>query len=87
MNEVAGGPVSQFLRRPTEIFQELAVEKLRLTRRIHGRYEPGNAVHYQAQTLFARSQGFLGTLPVVNIRVQAHPADDAAFRVPQGEAA
>ena len=54
MDDVVGGPTLQFLRRPAEIFQDLAVEELELTRRVHGTHEPGNAIDDQAKTLFAR---------------------------------
>src|SRR2546426_5550480 len=79
MNEVVSGPTLQFLRRPAEIFQQLAVEELGLTRRIHGRHEPGNSVDDQAKTLFARAQGLLGVLPVVNIRRHVVRADDTSL--------
>src|SRR5258708_34705441 len=87
MDDVAGGPILQFLSRLAKIFHELAVEQLGLTRRIRGSHEPGNAINDQAKIQFARTQGFLGALPVFNIRMQAVPADDASFRVPHGESA
>jgi hypothetical protein len=41
---VAGDPILQFLTRLAEIFQDLAVEKLRLAGRTQGRYKPRNGV-------------------------------------------
>src|SRR3954471_7122935 len=49
MDDVAGGPTLQFLRRLAEIFQNLAVEELEPTCRTHGTHEPGNAIDDQAQ--------------------------------------
>ena len=49
MDEVAGGPTLQFLRRPAEVFEELAVDELELTCGAHGSHEPGNAIDDQAQ--------------------------------------
>ncbi len=49
MDDVAGGPTLQFLRRLAEIFQDLAVEELKFTCSTHSTYEPGNAIDDQAQ--------------------------------------
>src|SRR5260370_281088 len=87
MNGVAGSPTLQLLSCLAKIFQDLAVEKFDLACRTHGTHERRNAMDDQAQIEFARVQAFLGALPVVNIRMEAIPADDATFRVPHGESA
>src|SRR5260370_33568403 len=84
MNDVAGGPTLQFLRRLAEIFQDLVVEELKFPCRTHGAYEPGNAIDDHAQIVFALAESFLGALPVFNISGNTIPANHAATVIPQG---
>src|SRR5207247_3751961 len=60
MNRVAGGPILQFGGTLAEVFQDLPIEMLNLTCRIHGAHEPGNAVDDLAEISFDRAQVFLG---------------------------
>src|SRR5216684_5517008 len=41
MDDVAGGPIPQFLSRLAEIFQDLTIEKFDLARRIQGTHQRG----------------------------------------------
>src|ERR1700688_948752 len=72
MDDIAGGPFLDFLRRLAKIFQELAVEELKFTCRSHGTHEPGNAIDDQAKTLFARAQGLLGMLCRIEVQRVVH---------------
>jgi hypothetical protein len=46
----------------------------------HGKHKPRNAVDDQAQALFARPEGILSPLRVVNVSHQHVPTGDTAFR-------
>jgi hypothetical protein len=47
----------------------------------------GNAIDDHSKIEFARTQGVLGTLPIVYIGKHDAPTDDATLGVPQGLAA
>src|ERR1700730_14963016 len=87
MNEARGGPTIQFFNRLAEILQDLLTDEFVLAFRREGNNKAGDAIDYPAKILFARAHGFLSTLPVVNIRLQGIPADDASFRISPGESA
>src|SRR5260370_37628915 len=81
MNDVASGPTLQFLSRFAEVLQHLAIESFDLTCCAHGAHEARNGIDDQAAIEFACTQGFLSSLPFVNISKQEVPADDVSFRV------
>src|SRR5260370_1248418 len=87
MNGVASGPTLQFLSCFAEVFQHLAIESFDLTCCAHGAHEARNGIDDQAQIEFARTQGFLSSLPFVNISKQELPTDDVTFRVSYWEGA
>src|SRR6516164_1839176 len=82
MDDVAGSPTSQFLRRLAQIFQDLPIEELQLARRIHGTHEPGNAIDYQPQIVFALAERFLSAFQVFNVSGNTIPANHATTVIP-----
>jgi hypothetical protein len=60
----------QLLQRLAEIIQELLIEEIQFAFRRRNGNKAGNAIDDQAKIEFAGTQGFLGALPVVNIRMQ-----------------
>src|SRR5258707_1385877 len=83
MNGIACGPILQFLRRPAKIFQDLAIKKFDLACRTHGTHEPWNGVDDMAKIDFARTQGFLGALPLFNVSGNTIPANHATTGIPK----
>src|SRR6516165_5297069 len=81
MDDVASGPIPQFLSRLTEILQHAPVNKLEFTRRGHRTDQSGNAVDDQTKFAFCCPQRLLSALPVVNVRKQEIPANDAPLCV------
>ena len=81
MKNIAAGPTLQFLKGLAEIVQIFLIDEFDFAGRRQSMNQAGNAIEDQAKTLFARAQGFLDALPVVNIRMQGIPADDTSVRV------
>src|SRR5258708_29096027 len=82
MDEVAGSQTIQFFRALAEVIEDLLIDEFVFAFRRHRINEPGDAIDDQAQTEFARSQGFFHAFPVVDIRPQGIPADDTSLCVP-----
>src|SRR5215469_10133723 len=75
MNDTDAGPVLHLLICLAEILQFRAVEKRRLARCPHI-HEPGNIVDNLPPGQFARPQGFLSALAVLDIGTGSVPFDD-----------
>src|SRR5260370_10729931 len=87
MKDVAAGPTPQFLKGLAEIIQVLLIDEFEFACRGQSMNKAGNAIDDHAKIQFARTKGFLGTLPIVNIGKHDAPADNAPLGVPQGLAA
>src|SRR6202040_2455179 len=79
MKDVAAGPALQFLKCLAEIIQILLIDEFEFACGCQSVNKAGNAIYNHAKVEFARTQGFLGTLAVVNIRGNTIPADHATI--------
>ncbi len=86
MCRAAGPPTPELLRRPSEVFEDLAVDDFELTGRRKDRDQSWNAVHDQARLALAFAQRILGALPLVDVRQQHAPANDVAAFIAQRKA-
>src|ERR1043166_7029764 len=70
------GPLQQFLPGPAEVLKGLAVGKLDLAHGAPRAHEPGNVVDDLPPGEFARTQGFLDALAILDINTGSVPFDD-----------
>src|SRR6266850_957357 len=79
MNGIGRAPTFHFLERLAEIVQDLTVDNFDLTFRIHDGYETGNAFNRQPKPVFARADGLLGALTIVNLHRDSVPLEDISL--------
>ena len=84
MNGADEGPVLQLLICLAEILQDLPVEKLHFAHRAHRGHEPGNVVDDLPPGEFARTQGLLATLAILDVDIGSEPPGDASRLIAQG---
>src|SRR4030095_14949 len=79
MNDIGRAPTFIFLERLAEIVQDLTVDNFDLPFRIHDGYETGNAFNRQPKPVFARADGLLGALTIVNLHRDSVPLEDISL--------
>ena len=84
MKDVVAGPTPDLLKSFAEIFQILLIDEFDFACRCQSMNKSGNAIDDQAKIEFARTQGFLGALPVFNVSGYTIPANHATTGTPQG---
>src|SRR4030095_9450296 len=81
MNGIGRAPTFHFLERLAEIVQDLTIDNFDLTFRIHDGYETGNAFNRQPKSVFARADGLLGALTIVNLHRDSVPLEDISLLI------
>src|SRR4030095_10635680 len=81
MNGIGRAPTFHFLERLAKIVQDLTVDNFDLTFRIHDGYETGNAFNRQPKPVFARADGLLGALTIVNLHRDSVPLENIPFSI------
>src|SRR5438093_873353 len=79
MNGIGRAPTFHFLERLAEIVQDLTVDNFDLTFRIHDEYETENAFNRQPKPVFARADGLLGALTIINLHHDSVPLEDISL--------
>src|SRR5262245_53236348 len=87
MGDAARVPAFQLLQRLSEVLEGRAVDELDLDAGRERRNEPWNAVDDQARLALAFAQRVLRPLPLVDVRQQHAPANDAPARIAQRKTA
>src|SRR4030095_7100215 len=81
MNGIGRAPTFHFLERLAEIVQDLTVDNFDLTFRIHDGYETGNAFNRQPKPVFARADGLLAALTIVNLHRDSLQLEDFSLSI------
>ena len=83
VDRTVGSPGVQLLKRHAKEIQQRSIGLIDLTGRIQSAYKPRNAVENLAEIVFARLQGFLSALLIVDVGGRTDEFDDLSFCIAQ----
>src|SRR5579863_5132346 len=87
MDGVARSPTLQFFASSTKILQGLIIDGFYLSVGRHNRYQTGDAIDDQADTLFALAERLLRALAILDVESRPIPLDYFSLLISQGNAA